>query len=111
MPNATALAPVEALAARRRDCNGKGKCKGEGEGKGFVDALVQVHKGSSRVSNGDFGPFQLGLGKPSHWCSPPPALTPPTSKQIRPLDSRLLMGSVSQKCLLLQEELRNDRAR
>eukprot|EP00752_Nemacystus_decipiens_P004892 g4451.t1 len=52
--------------------------------------------------------------------SPPPsstaaaaaaaAATGPQSK-IRPLDSRLLMGSVSQKALMLQEELRNDRAR
>lgn len=31
--------------------------------------------------------------------------------QVKALDARLLMGSVSQKALLLQEELRSNRAR
>eukprot|EP00903_Cladosiphon_okamuranus_P008857 g8481.t1 len=43
--------------------------------------------------------------------SPPPSTATAAGPQMRSLDSRLLMGSVSQKALLLQEELRNDRAR
>ncbi|CAM9110787.1 unnamed protein product, partial [Pylaiella littoralis] len=70
--------------------------------------VKQRTSGGGGGDTGDGGEIILARGIFAASSSPSTATSGP---QVKALDPRLLMGSVSQKALLLQDELRSDRAR